>query len=95
VLPPGKGAHVLCDRGYDADWWRERLRSAGHHPVIPGRRNRTLQPLYDEFVYRSRHLVENAFARLKSARRIATRYDHTVASYSAFFALACVCLWLM
>jgi hypothetical protein len=41
LLPPGKGAHVVCDRGYVADWGRERLRSAGHLPVIPGRRNRT------------------------------------------------------
>jgi transposase len=67
-------------------------RTAGHLPVIPGRRNRSMQPVYDEFVYRSRHLVEDAFARLESACRISTRYDHTVATYSAIFALACVCL---
>lgn len=40
-------------------------------------------------------LVENAFARLKSTRRIATRYDQTVASFSAFVSLARVFLWLM
>lgn len=95
LLPPGTGAQVLCDRGYDADWWRDRLLAAGHQPVIPGRRNRLLQPLYDTFTYRSRHLVENAFARLKSSRRIATRYDQTVSAYASFVALACVCLWLM
>ena len=37
LLPPGQGAQVLCDRGYDADWWRDRLRAAGHQPVVPGR----------------------------------------------------------
>ena len=94
LLPPGTAAQVLCDRGYDADWWRERLLAAGHQPVIPGRRNRILQPAYDEYAYRSRHLAENAFARLKSARRIATRYEQTTASFAAFFALACVCFWL-
>ncbi|MCX6932991.1 MAG: transposase, partial [Verrucomicrobia bacterium] len=95
ALIPAGSAEVICDRGYDADWWRERLVAAGHRPVIPGRRNRLVQPLYDHHSYRSRHLVENAFARLKSARRIATRYDQTVASFSAFVSLACVFLWLM
>lgn len=95
LLPPCRGAHVLCDRGYDADWWRERLLAAGHQPVVPGRRHRLVQPVYDEFVYRSRHLIENAFARLKSNRRIATRYEQTTASFAAFVSLACVFLWLM
>jgi transposase len=26
LLPPDTGAQVLADRGYDANWWRERLR---------------------------------------------------------------------
>jgi transposase len=95
LLPPGTGAQVLCDRGYDADWWRDRLLAAGHQPVIPGRRHRLLQPAYDVFTYRARHLVENTFARLKSSRRIATRYEQTASAYAAFVALACVCLWLM
>lgn len=95
LLPPGRGAQVICDRGYDADWWRERLQASGHEPVVPGRRNRCVQPPYDAALYRARHLIENTFARLKSARRIATRYDQTTLSYHAFVALACVCLWLL
>ena len=86
---------MICDRGYDADWWRERFAAAGHRPVIPGRRNRIVPPAYDAHAYRSPHLVENAFARLKCARRIATLYDQTVTSFSAFVALACVFLWLL
>ena len=95
LVPPGTGAQVLCDRGCDADWWRERLLAAGHQPVVPGRRHRLLPPAYDEHTYRSRHLIENAFAHLKSSRRVATRYEQTTASYAAFVSLACVCLWLM
>lgn len=95
LLPPGTGAQVLCDRGYDADCWRDRLLAAGHQPVIPGRRHRLLQPTYDVFTYSARHLIENAFACLKSSRRIATRYEQTASAYAAFVALACVCLWLM
>jgi len=94
LLPAGTAASVLCDRGYDADWWRERLVAAGHQPVIPGRRNRTIQPDYDVHAYRARHLIENTFAKLKDARRIATRYDQTVLSFAAFICLACSFLWL-
>jgi transposase len=94
LLPPGSGADVLCDRGYDADWWRSRLHAAGHRPVIPARCTRRIPPAFDAYAYRARHLIENTFARLKSARRLATRYDHTTASFAAFVALACVCCWL-
>lgn len=94
LLPEGTAATVLCDRGYDADWWRQRLCAAGHQPVIPGRRNRTIQPEYDAYAYKARHLIENTFANLKSARRIATRYDQTVLSFCSFVYLACAFLWL-
>ncbi len=90
----GNPVRFVCDRGYDADWWCERLRAAGHVPVVPGRRSRLVQPAYDDPLYRARHLVENCFARLKSARRLATRYEQTVPSYAAFVSLACSLLWL-
>ncbi|MFT3867898.1 MAG: transposase [Nibricoccus sp.] len=38
LLPAGTAAAVLCDCGYNADWWRERIVCAGHQPVDPGRR---------------------------------------------------------
>jgi hypothetical protein len=44
LLPPWSGTQVICDRGHDADWWRERLQAAGHEPVVPGRRNRRARP---------------------------------------------------
>lgn len=94
LIPPGFGAEVLCDRGYDADWWRQRLRECGHQPVIPGRLNRCVQPDYDTHSYLARHLIENTFAILKSARRIATRYEQTAVAFSSFVSLACVFCWL-
>ncbi|MBI2515990.1 MAG: hypothetical protein HYV95_03665 [Opitutae bacterium] len=39
--------------------------------------------------------IENAFARLKSTRRIATRYKQTTTAYAAFVSLTCVSLGLM
>jgi transposase len=35
----------------------------------------------DESLYRHRHLVENAFARLKHFRGLATRYDKLKRNY--------------
>ena len=95
ALIPAGSAEVICDRGCAADWWRERLVAAGYRPDSRGRRNRLVPPLYVRHSYRSRHPVENPFAPLKSARRIATRYDQTVARFSAFVYLACAFLWLM
>ena len=44
-------------------------------PVIPGERNRKRAIRYDQRRYRGRHLIENAFCRIKEFRRVATRYD--------------------
>jgi len=43
---------------------------------------------------RYRHLVENAFARLKQYRAVATRYDKLKRNYKSMVALACGYLWL-
>jgi transposase len=48
----------------------------------------------DWCLYGFRHLVENAFARLKHFRAIATRYDKLKRNYSSMLALACGFLWL-
>jgi transposase len=56
--------------------------------VIPGRRNRKRTIRYDKQRYRERHLVENAFRRLKDFRRIATRHDKFAANFLSGVALA-------
>lgn len=61
----GRMRHLLGDKGYDTDRLRRSLREAGTTPVIPGRRNRKRAIRYDKQRYRSRHLIENAFCRLK------------------------------
>jgi len=41
-----------------------------------------------------RHLVENAFAKLKHYRAVATRYDKLTRHYESIVSLACAFLWL-
>ncbi|BDX00671.1 hypothetical protein MACH15_24230 [Maricaulis maris] len=67
--------YLIADKGYDANAIRKSLRQAGKVPVIPGRSNRKRKIVYDKARYRDRHLVENAFCRIKDFRRVATRYD--------------------
>ena len=91
----GHVRYLLGDKGYDADRLRRSLRDPGATPVIPERRNRKRTIRYDKQRYRGRHLVENAFCRLKDFRRVATRYDKLAANYLSAVALAtAVAFWL-
>lgn len=84
----GRMRYLLGDKGYDADRLRRMARDAGAIPVIPGRRNRKRAIHYDKQRYVGRHLIENAFCRLKDFRRVATRYDKLAANFLSAVALA-------
>jgi len=86
--------YLLADRGYDSDAIVEAARQANMDPVIPPRKNRTVQREYDKYIYRQRHLVENAFLKLKRWRGIATRYAKNAASFLAAVHIRCLVLWL-
>jgi transposase len=91
----GRMRYLLADKGYDADRLRRSLRDAGAVPVIPGRRNRKRAIRYDKDRYRGRHLIENAFCRLKDFRRVATRYDKLAANFLSGVAIAtAIAFWL-
>ncbi|WP_408997817.1 IS5 family transposase, partial [Tistrella mobilis] len=85
-----KTRYLIADKGYDADRLRASLRDRGTVPVIPGRTNRKRKVAYDRKRYRNRHLVENAFCRLKDFRRVATRYDKLAANFLSAVALAAI-----
>jgi transposase len=87
--------YILADKGYDADALRRTVRRAGAVPVIPGRRTRKTKIALDKPRYRDRHLIENAFCRLKDFRRVATRYDKLAANFLSAVALAAaVAFWI-
>ncbi len=63
--------------------------------MIPGRITRNKKITYDRARYRDRHLIENAFCRLKDFRRVATRYDKLAANFLSAVALAALlAFWL-
>ena len=69
-------------------------RACGAEPVIPPRRNRLVQREFDRHIYRQRHLVENAFEKIKRWRGLATRYCKRTASFEAAIQIRCITLWL-
>lgn len=92
-LPAAK--HMLSDRGYDADWYREGLENKGITPCIPARKGRKIPIPHDEIRYRQRHKIENSFARLKDWRRVSTRYDRCPKVFLSACALAAIVMfWL-
>ncbi|MCI8813012.1 MAG: transposase, partial [Oscillibacter sp.] len=50
---------------------------------------------YDEYLYKLRHLVENAFLLLKRWRGIAMRYAKNAASFVAAVQIRCIAIWLL
>ncbi|HGB3473279.1 TPA: IS5 family transposase [Salmonella enterica subsp. diarizonae serovar 61:l,v:z35] len=88
-------AVVVADKGYDSEAIRELVRKKNGQPVIPRKSNsKTGNADIDWCLYKYRHLVENAFARLKHYRAIATRYDKLARNYASTLALACCMMWL-
>ncbi len=87
-------ALAIMDKGYDSDAIRAYVNQLGGVAVIPPKANRAAKPPFDEHLYRERHRIENLFAKLKSFRRISTRYDKLLLTFAAFVSLACIVLWL-
>ena len=84
---------LLTDRGYDTNQIIAYAADAGMNIVIPAKRNRKQQREYDRYLYRLRHLVENAFLHLKRWRGIATRYAKTTTSFLAAVQIRCIAIW--
>jgi transposase len=84
----------LADRGYDTNAILAQAEAQGMIPVIPPRKHRLVQRDYDKYLYKLRHLVENAVLHLKRWRGIATRYAKNASSFLAAVQIRCLALWL-
>jgi transposase len=92
-LLPAKA--VAADKGYDSGKIREQIKNKGANAVIPRKSNSVVGNVdMDWSLYCHRHLVENAFARLKHFPGLATRYDKLKRNYQSGVAMAYGFLWL-
>lgn len=87
--------YTVADKGYDSEPLRIQIRDKGSIPVLPRKKNsKTGNNDMDWHLYKYRHLVENAFARLKHFRGAATRFDKLGRNYKGMISLACLFIWL-
>ena len=86
---------LLADKAYDAqERVLDRLAEKSCEAVIPASARRKEKRTYDKYLYQSRHLIENFFAKLKQFRAIATRYDKTAQNFLGGIYLAAITVWL-
>ena len=95
LLPSMQAEMLIADKAFDADTRViAMLADAGKTAVIPPKANRRLPRDFDRDLYKTRHLIENFFAKLKQFRAIATRYDKTARNFLAAVHLAATAIWL-
>lgn len=85
--------HVLADRAYDADHFRDAVAKAQAQAVIPSSRSRAMRIEHDRDIYTERNLVERFFNKAKHFRRIATRYEQTARAYLSMVQLVAAVIW--
>lgn len=95
VLSSPQAEVVVADKGYDSQALRELIKRRDTQHVIP-RKGDSKQGNddIDWCLYRYRHLVENAFLKIKKYRGVATRYDKLARNYHSVVALAFSLMWL-
>ena len=86
--------HLIADKGYDSDEIVAQAARQNMQAQIPPRKHRKQQRVYDKYLYKLRHLVENAFRDLKEWRGIATRYAKRADSFLAAVHIRCLLLWI-
>lgn len=87
-------SQIAADRAYDVNKIIDYIYDRGGEPTIPSKKNATFQRHCDWYLYKERHLVEVFFNKIKSYRRIATRYDKMACTYLGFIAIASILVWL-
>ena len=86
---------VLADKGYDSDAFVAEIIALEAQAVIPSRKRRKVERLYDSELYKERNKIERFLGRMKHYRRVATRYEKAVVNYESFLHVACIMTWLL
>lgn len=85
---------LIVDRGYAAADFVEYLLAQGIEAVIPPHQRTKILRVYDQWLYRERHLVDCFINKIKHFRRIFSRFEKVDLSYVGFLHFVCVLIWL-
>lgn len=89
------GDNCIADKAYDSDEILNSLKERGIKAVIPPTSHRKKKRRHDKKLYALRYLIECGFHGLKRCRRLATRFDKTVACYAGFVHVAASLAWII
>lgn len=95
--PRKRPDRLIADRGSDSNLLRAALKQRGIEPIIPARSNNRKATDQDGRKlrrYRRRWIVERTLAWLGHFRRLITRHERLIETYSGFFHIACALLTL-
>lgn len=87
--------HLIADKAYDSDAFRQLLHCYNINECIPAKSNRKYPAIHNPAMYKKRHVIENMFALLKDWRGIATRYCRNAHAFDSFVCLALISIFLM
>jgi transposase len=80
---------AITDKGYDSRLNRDAARARGITPVIPRREtSKQWGRFFPKTLYKLRARIEQTMGKLNRFKRIALRYDKTIASFTAFTSFA-------
>ena len=88
--PVPAGLPLLMDRAYQGDDTLQLARELGYTPVVPPNPQRLEPWEYDRTLYRRRNEIERLFRRLKSYRRVFSRFDKLDVLFAGFIVLALI-----
>jgi transposase len=85
---------LIADKGYDSGPLIESIRARGIEAVIPPKKNRLVQRVYDRHLYRERHLVECFIGKINHYRRVFSRFEKLSKNYLGFLSFVSALVWL-
>jgi transposase len=85
---------LLADKGYDSNEIVGYAQLSGARAVIPPRKNRKIQRIYDKHLYKERYKIECLFGFLKHYRRLFSRFEKTIIRFQAFLHFAGAVQWM-
>lgn len=88
--PTPQDCLLLMDGAYEGDETLKLARQLGYTPIVPPNPNRLNPWILDRAAYRRRNEIERLFRRLKSYRRIFSRFDKLDVLFTGFIVLALI-----